>query len=150
MNPAGTGASFRQRSAWTTLIATLVIFGGTLVMTLLDPANASRTAWLLLGATSAQILVLLILRIVLVIRTDPEPDDERDAAITLRSLRISHPILGVGFLLAILTIFMQSVVTGSTANPWGGSILVGHLLVWTYVASEIARLATKAIGYRTA
>ena len=151
MNPAGTGASFRKRKTWATLVATVVIFGGALSMTLVDPTNASRSAWLLLGATSLQILVLLVLRITFAMCTDPEPNDERDTAIVLRSLCVSRPILAAGILLAIFTVFVQqSVGTGSLADPWGSPMLVGHLLLWSFVASEIARLATKAVGYRAA
>lgn len=151
MNSKGTGATFREQSTWATLVTTVIVYVALLFAVLYDPGNAWRTAWLLGAAVVVEIGVLVLAHIVLAIRAREEPDDERDAAVALRSLRYSHVVLGAGIVLSILGLLAGQILR-SREDALPVAILdplwIGHWLVFCLVLSEIARLVSRVIGYR--
>lgn len=154
MNPDGTGTSFRLRSTWAQLVIIAVLYGGALIGISLDPANPFRTAGFLISATVLLTIALAVVHIPIALLTSRDPDDERDAAIELRSTRYSQYILSGGVVFAIMAIVAQQVAAqqalGETASPPAlilNPLLVGHFLVLVLVGSEVVRLATQLVDY---
>ena len=154
MNPDGTGTSFRLRSTWAQLVSITVLYGGALIGISIDPTNPLVTAGFLTAATILLVIALVVLHIPMALLTRHDPDDERDAAIQLRSTRYSSYILSGGVVTAIIAIVAQQVVTqhtvGEPANPSAlilNPLLIGDFLVLALVASELVRLATQLVDY---
>ena len=150
MNESGTGATFRERWNWALLGTTILAYGVVVILTLSDPLNAVRTAFLLLGAVLAQVIALVGVAIVLALTSPSEPDDERDLLIALRSTRYSHWILGGGALLAVLALIGQQFIhdVGGGSSFWASPLLVGHFLMVSFLGAEVVRVSTRAFDYR--
>lgn len=155
MNSAGTGATFRERSAWLTLLSIVVIYVPLFTVVLADPADALRSTLLLIGGTVIQVLIFVFGFSVLALTTPQEPDDERDARIATRANRASYWILTLCTTAAVIGVIAQQVVRGFA--PGGliaepslalNPLLVGHFLLAGLVISELTRLGSIIRGYR--
>lgn len=151
MNTKGTGASFRESMAWTGSVATGVAYAGVMGAILMNPASATRSAWLYGGLVFFLVVVGIVFSIIFSASTEGEPDDERDRAIGQRASRYSSHVLFFGVLLAVAQLFGQSIaldmgvpVREFLADP----LLTAHALIFFVYASEVVRYATVAIDYR--
>ena len=155
MNPEGTGALFHERSAWAQFATLAVVYTGVGIGILQDPTDPFRAAWLLGGSVVVLVLFHVLLHIVIAVRTPAEPDDERDAAIRLRSTRYSQMLLATGVLLCVTGLIVQQALASASGGSaagidplWLHPLLAGYVLLLFFVASELVRLATRAVSYR--
>lgn len=173
MNAEGTGAPFREGSNLAQLITTMVIYGGLLVAILTDPTNPFLAGVSIAVAVVLQVIALIIIHVFIAVGTREEPDDERDAAIELRSTRFSRYILGGGVMVALFAIITQQALgmlepaalevgasnsaaveaastlgSFSEAPLWCQPMLVGHFLLFTFVLAEVVRFIARAVDYR--
>jgi len=151
MNTKGTGASFHEGVAWTTCLVTGIAYPFVMVIILMNPASAIRTAWLYGGLVVFLAVAEIVAGIILSGATDEAPDDERDRGIARRSGRYSHIILSVGAGLAVVMLFGQSIALDAgvpleefLADP----LLTAHVLIFFFYAAEVVQCATKALDYR--
>lgn len=151
MNTKGTGAAFREATAWISCIATAIAYPCVMAAVLMDPASAVRTAWLYGGLIVFLVAVEIVFAIILSGATDEAPDDERDKAIARRSTRYAHPVLFTGVILAIVNLFGQSVALDlgfSVREFLADPLLTAHVLIFFVYASEIVHFGTIALDYR--
>ncbi|MBC8406452.1 MAG: hypothetical protein H8E15_14625 [Planctomycetes bacterium] len=150
MNEAGTGASFREMSAWAQLIGNAGLYAAVVAITWSQPTDAVRFAWALGGALVFMVAILIVLHIVIALLTREQPDDERDGLIRLRSSRFSSFFLIVGILLAINCVLLQQITGGEPADRsfFMHPLFPAHLLLFSLMLSECLRLFTEAISYR--
>ena len=146
--------SFREKSAWATLLTTLFIYGAYFVA-LFGPevylgSPRTRTLMMLLGAVAFQIVAMIVIHIVFATRADPETMDERDAAIDLRAIRNGSLVLASGVALAIMAVVTQeALVRSATSDEWQlGPLMVGHLLLLCLVLAQATTSASQVFLYR--
>lgn len=134
--------SFREKSAWVTLIAILLVS----VLFFLhgpDVLSGDFDAWEvhLVGLCIAAFIVIeVVAYIVLFIRYPKDartPKDERERLIDLKATRLAAYVYVLGSFLAILS---------SVHAPSGP--LVGFLVLAAFVIAEIVNYAARIIYYR--
>lgn len=150
MNPDGTGASFRELSAWAQLVSLTVAYVAVVAVSLAEPTNALRLAVACAGGLVLLVAAMIVTHSILAASTRQQPDDERDIQIRLRSSRYADILLAVGVLLAFNTLLLQQIVGGAKAPDWFWfhPLFTGHLLLFSLFLSEFARLITQAVCYR--
>jgi len=145
--------SFREKSLWACLLSLIVIYAVYFVIAFqMNRAGAGsglRVAVLFSGAVVAQVVSLIVAHAVFAAKSQPEPTDERDLAIELRSLRYSHVVLSVGVMLSILGLVARGVFpeTGGTALPLTPFAL-GHALLLAFVIAEATNYGAQVFFYR--
>jgi amino acid transporter len=91
------GMTFREKSLWVSLVATLVIYAHYFVRVLqLGDGDAGRIAGLFIGTVIAMIVVSVVANAALAIHRTPERSDERDRSYALTATRISYYVLMTG------------------------------------------------------
>ena len=156
MTDPGTGAAFNERSAAANLVTTGAIYCGVLALALQDPTNPFFTIGLLIGGVVVQVILLIVMNIYFAIVTTSEPNDERDAQIQHRSLRLSHLILTLRAVVAMLLLLAQQAAVQIAANHarsipdefLTSPLAIAHALLLTLVASEVVRSASVLLAYR--
>lgn len=133
--------SFREKSAWVTLISILLITFAYLThapRVLNPPPNFALHA--LVGAIILIVVLEIIGHIAIYLASPKEartPKDERERLIDLKAVRISAYVYAVGSLAAIGTIALG-------ANEVG----IAHLIVLAFVFAEIVNYAARIVYYR--
>jgi hypothetical protein len=145
---AGTGMSFREQSAWVSLVGVVVTYGAILgapLMGWVGNEPGDRLGFLV-GAIFVQTVVMIVVQIVVAVRTPPEARDERDTAIALRSYRNAYFTMGPGVMMVIIGLIWGGVMPDGSRllNP----MRVGHVLLGCFVAAEVVRYATQGYLYR--
>ncbi len=150
MNVEGTGASFRELSAWAQLASLSLAYAGVLFISLAEPTNAVRLAVACTGGLVLIVVAMIVSHSLLAAATKQQPDDERDLAIRLRSSRYADVLLALGVVAAINALLLQQIAGGEQASDrfWLHPLFTGHLLIFSLFLSEFTRLASQAIGYR--
>ena len=136
--------SFREKSAWVTLIALLLVslLYGLHVPNPLDPPNAHWAMHVLVLSVGVFVVIEVVAYLVLRLRNPEDaatPKDEREQLIDLKAIRIAYYCFVV---LSFLGIFMMMHVV--RANP--GS--VGFAVTLALVVAEIARQLARIVFYR--
>ncbi len=149
--------SYRERSAWATLIITVIVMGVYKGLTLMagpnvDPGRAIGT---FIGAVVALIVILVLVNIVLAVRTPLEPKDERDRAIERASYRNAYLVLHVCVWTVLPIALLWSGVFGTlnAAGELAGAtplrpVLVAQVLFLCLVFADCVRLLTQVVLYR--
>src|SRR5690242_17916034 len=104
--------AFREKSAWITLVTTLVVYGGYFALAVPRIAAGHFGGFQFVGLLSAAVVVIVALQVgltTLAAVMDPHgarsPRDEREQLITLRANRAGFYTLEVGVLFALVTFF---------------------------------------------
>lgn len=136
--------SFREKTAWVTLIAIVVVslLYWMHVPSLLEP-HSGRWVLHAMGASLATyILIELVAWIVLRLRNPREarePRDEREKFIDLKALRIAYYTFAVG---ALGGMFVTLHVAGA------GPVAVGMAVFMAFVLSQVVKHAARIAYYR--
>ena len=133
--------SFREKSAWISLITYCVVFGG-YFFTLWQAWDESYAQGLSIGLMVGAVVVLVIVAIVLntIIalfhpKTANAPADERETVIDLKAERIASYTLSIGVICLI----------GALLMGWN-AFLVANLLLASMVIAELVK-ALALIAY---
>lgn len=135
--------SFREKSAWVSLIIHVVIFGGyfwSLAEAWDHPGRGPLGVGLLIGAVILLILNAIALNTAIAIASPKEataPADERERLISLHAERISSYVLAANVVLLI----------GALLADWDG-FLVANLLLAALVVSEVVKAAAQIAYFR--
>jgi hypothetical protein len=136
--------SFREKSAWVSLIIHIVIFGG-YFWSLADawdhPGRGPLGVGLLIGAVILLILNSIAINSAIALASPKEataPADERERLISLHAERIASYVLAGNVVLLI----------GALLADWDG-FLVANLLLAALVVSEITKAAAQIAYFRT-
>ena len=136
--------SFREKTAWITLIALILV---TLlywfhVPTLFEPHPRGWVLHALLASAGVYLLIELVSFIVLRLRHPRdarEPRDERERLIDLKAMRIAHYVFSAG---ALGGTFVALHVVGT------GPVGVAMLVFMAFVLSQMVRHAARIVYFR--
>jgi hypothetical protein len=135
--------SFREKSAWISLVIHVVIFGG-YFWSLADawdhPGRGPLGVGLLIGAVVLLILNSIALNAAVALASPKEaaaPADERERLISLHAERIASYVLSANVVLLI----------GALLLNWD-AFLVANLLLAALVVSEVVRATMQIIYFR--
>jgi hypothetical protein len=133
--------SFREKSAWISLVAYLAIYGfyfANVAMALArGEADAAHFLGLLGKSVVLFVLVTVVLTIIAAIRSPRDaqaPQDEREKLIRLKANSMSGPVLASGVVIAIGALFFDM-----------KSFLVINLLFFALVVYEVFRIAAQIV-----
>ena len=145
--------SHQEKNNYASLISTILVFGYYLwhvsgMFRAGEFAGAHATSLigksilvLIVGSIIVNIVVHILFEIFhAIITRDPEPSlvvDERDKLIELRALRISHYILGAGFVFAMGALALEQ-------SPF----MVFYLLIFSFAVSSLAENIIQLFLYR--
>ena len=139
--------SFREKSAWVTLLAILLV-SGMYVLHVGHIFESSRWALLAMGASLATFVVIEVIAwLVLRLRHPAEvrtPKDELERLIELKALRIAAYVYFVGSFLAIFIALHLRVAGGHGA---GGHVVGGAVLL-AFIVAQIVNYAARIVYYR--
>jgi len=138
--------SFREKSAWVTLV-TLIVLSGAFLLHLpwpwtLTPEPSGFMFHVLLLAIGTFIVIEVVAHIVIVVsspRDAKTPKDERELLIELRSTRIAafvYAVLSLGSMFVSLHVVFANVIG------------IAYLLLLSFVVSEIIKYALRIFYYR--
>ncbi len=136
--------SFREKSAWISLVSTVLLFGyyyGVALPTLLRRTDDHTSIFShLVGVVILLIIIQVVLHIAVAVsnlKDAQEGADERDRLIQLKATRVSYTVLVLGAWGTILIMFKAS-------SP----LILGHLILFFFVLAELAGYTTRLIQYR--
>ncbi len=151
VNTSGTGATFRERMNWVSLVSLVGVYGVLIVEVAEAPTDPVRTAQLFIIAILIQGAVAVGGAIVVALTSSEEPDDERVKAILRRRARYSSPLMTIVTAVAVFATVAQQIVGGVDAPPLGlllEPLMIAHLLFFGLALSELIRGLTLAYDYR--
>ena len=132
--------SFREKSAWITLIAILLVSA---LFALHGPRLSHPRPWdfhALLACIAAFIVIETVAYVVLRLRYPEDartPLDERERLINLKATRLASGCYVVGSFLAVLTI-----------HHGASAVMVAYLVVLAFVFAEIVKYSARIVYYR--
>jgi hypothetical protein len=135
--------SFREKSAWVSLITYGLVFGGyflTLSRAWDESYAQGLSIGLMVGAVVALIIVAIVLNTAIALFTPKEataPADERETMIDLKAERIASYTLSIGVLCLI----------GALLMGWN-AYLVANLLLASMVISELVKAVAQIAYFR--
>lgn len=130
--------TFREKSLWVSLVATLAIYAYYFVRVLqLGDHDPGRVAGLFLGAVAVMIVVQVVINAALAIHRKPERADERDRQFSLVASRISYYVLMTGVWAALTVGALQL-----------GTFWVIHAGLAAIVLGEVTRCGVQVYLYR--
>jgi hypothetical protein len=138
------GISFKEKSIWTSLIMTIIIFGYyfTRVFNLLNQPTTDHTnlITLFIGVVILMITLEITIHIIISIfdnKGTKETGDERDRLIDLKATKISYYILILGVFQAVAGLLM-------TKSP----IMIANIILLFFVFAEIVGDSIRLYYYR--
>lgn len=145
--------TLREKSAWATLIATVVVFvpyfrsiftrfaNGTL-----EP-GAGLGAFI--GATIYMVIVSIFFGIAIELLSRREPTDERDVAIDAKSYRIAYYVVSAaGMTAVVLIVFLSVVPLQVLRNRALAPEFLGQVFLFCFVLAEIVKSIAQIVCYR--
>jgi predicted RND superfamily exporter protein len=135
--------SFREKSAWISLIAHGVVFGGYFLLLSQswdDRLGQPLSIGLLVGAVVMLVIIAATLTIIAAVLNPREANaaaDEREQLIDLKAERIASYTLSTGVVMLI----------GALLLGWNG-FLVANLLLASMVIAELVKAAAQIFAYR--
>ena len=141
--------SFREKSAWIALLATLVIFLPYFVRVMrLFERNELTTTTLLslfLGAVILQITTVVVGEIIVAVLSKKEPRDERDLAIEAKSARVGYLILSAACGTAATCLIL---LAAAGPSRFLEPVFVSQVFLFCCVVAEASKQLTQLISYR--
>lgn len=132
------GMTFREKSLWVSLLATLAIYAHYFVRVLeLGDRDPGRVGMLFVGTVIAMIAVSIVVTAALAIHRKPERPDERDRAFALTATRVSYYVLMTGVWAALGVGALQL-----------GAFWVIQAALAAIVVGELARCGVQVYLYR--
>jgi O-antigen/teichoic acid export membrane protein len=135
--------AFREKSAWITLITTLIVYGGYFALTVPRLLAGRFGGFEFVGWLSAAIAVIVFLQVglnIIAAVTDPQgarqPRDEREQLIALRANRAGFYTLEVGGFFAIVTLFW-----------WNDAAVIANGVFFAIVLAEAVRAGFQIVDY---
>lgn len=136
--------SFREKSAWASLVSILIVFVPYFVHVGRLFAAHKLTAGSVIGAfliaTGAAIVIQIPIYAVIALRSRQEEKDERDQAIEFKSFRVAYGILTSSVFLAVGAIVLFL--------PWLDPVFLSQLFYFCFVIAEVTKYATQVFCYR--
>ena len=136
--------SFKEKSIWTSLIITIIVFGYyfTRVFNLLNQttADSANLIVLFIGVVIVMIILEIVSHIILAViykKEVNESSDEREKLIELKGIRISYWILIFGIFQAIVSLLMN--------KP---PLMVANIILLFFVFAQIVGESIKLYYYR--
>ncbi len=136
--------SFREKSAWISLLLYLGIYGFYFTQVAVALARGQADGAHFLGLFGQSVVVFVVATIVLTViaairapRDAQAPEDEREKLITLKANSASGYVLAVGVVFAIGVLFYGA-----------DDFLAINLLFFALVMSEVYKVATQLVLYR--
>jgi hypothetical protein len=135
---------FREKSAWVSLISSLVVYGWYFATYTAALTAGHATRALFSGRLVRTFFVLVVLgialQVVIAVRAPSDanaPADERERLISLKATRIAYAVLATGVVLAIGAL-------------WAGSesFFAMNMLFFFFVAASVANYATEIVLFR--
>lgn len=128
--------TFREQSTAISLILVVLLYGIGSAFALADGGLQSGIAWLVMS-TFLLIILMAISHMILAIKHHPEPDDERDQTVALRSARNGYTALCVGVWFCLGMLFIAPDTQAIALSIFG-----------VFVLAEIVRMASSLIYFR--
>ena len=136
--------SFREKSIWVSLVATILIFGYYFAnvfsyFTSFD-VNNRELVGLFIGVVVLMVIVEVVLHIILAIafkKETMEAEDERDNLIRLKATKVSYFVLVFG-------IWMMAISLLLSASP----VAMANIIIFFFILAEIAGFSTQLFYYR--
>lgn len=142
--------SFRERVAWVFLTTTVLIFGPYFVhigvLFAEDRLIGGEVLGTFIGATVVLTLLSILAGLALAFFRQ-EPKDERDTAIDLKAIRNAYYVFAGLTMTAILAVMCGTVLPTGPAW-WAQPVLVGQVLLFSFVVAEVVHFATVVVCYR--
>ena len=135
--------SFREKSAWISLISIVLI---TVVFLLHEPLHSLRPepslfhVHVLLLCISALIGIVVVSHIVISISSPKDartPKDERERLIDLKAVRIAHYVFIAGASLSVLAV-----------HHGANAIAVSYGILFAFVLAEVVNFGSRIVFYR--
>lgn len=132
--------SFREKSAWITLIAMLM---ASALFALHAPRLSHPGPWdfhALLACIAAFVVIETVVFLVLRLRYPQDartPIDERERLINLKATRLAARVYVIGSFLAVLTL-----------HHGASAVMIGYFVVLAFVIAEIVKFSARIIYYR--
>ena len=145
--------SLREKSAWASLIATVMVFVpyfryilGLFASGELQPV---RVLAAFVGATVYLTLLSIAIGLVVELLSRREPRDERDVAIDAKSYRVAYAVLSAGGMFAVVMIVFLGVVPApKLRNEILAPQFLSQALLFCFVLAEAVRAITQIVCYR--
>jgi hypothetical protein len=138
------GISFKEKSIWTSLIMTIIIFGYyfTRVFNVLNQPTVDSTNLIVLFISVVIMMIMLEITIHIILgiidnKNANEADDERDRLIDLKATKISYYILILGVFQAVAGLLM-------TKSP----VIIANIILLFFVFAEIVGDSIRLYYYR--
>jgi hypothetical protein len=131
---------FREKSAWATLIAILLVSA---LFLLHAPRLSHPGPWdfhVLLACIGAFVVIETVAYLVLRLRYPEDartPIDERERLINLKATRLASGCYVVGSFLAVLTL-----------HHGASAVMIGYFIVLAFVIAEIVKYGARIVYYR--
>ncbi|MGA8493059.1 MAG: hypothetical protein WB711_21730 [Terriglobales bacterium] len=133
--------SYREKSIWGTLTATLVVYGYyfAIVFSGAQPSQVNRAALgRLISAVFVIVAIEVVYHIAIALTSKVEPKDERDFLIETKAYRNAY------FLLVTDLFMLMGTLVMIVLTPF----LIANLMLLSVVVSEIVKYATQLFLYR--
>lgn len=146
--------SFQEKSIWGSLVGVLITFAYYFASAIgmarsEGGASPAELAWLSITVIVALIAIEVIYHVILAIRSEPEPADERDALIEARASQIAYVLLVVCAFVAIGQVIASSLLEGAPeVARYGSPILTAHLVLLAVVVAEVTKFTAQLVYYR--
>jgi len=128
--------TFREKSTAISLVLVVLLYGIGSAFALAGSGLQSVIAWLV-ASTFLLIILMAISHMILAIRHHPEPEDERDQTVALRSARNGYTALCVGVWLCLGLLFFAPGIQAIALSIFG-----------VFVLAETVRMASSLIYSR--
>jgi hypothetical protein len=149
--------SFREKSAWTGLLITLIVYGPyfTTVFSAISPRDGIWSPGLgdllvaFIGAAILQVVLSIVFHVAIALHGRREQPDERDLAIESKSVRVAHGVLVAGFSMigfGALAFGVASNVLDATV--FQACVLLSQVVLFCLVVAEGAQYLTQVVAYR--
>ncbi len=149
--------SFREKSAWASIAATLLVWGFYFVEFGRQVAGGNPSADALLGLFVRCVILTIVLEIALAIgvaasssKSANSPADERERLIELRATRIAYAILSVGAVFVALA--SPAIAVGGPhvlREPTEDIVLISsNGILLSLILAELAKSASQVIAFR--
>jgi hypothetical protein len=131
---------FREKSAWVTLIAILLVSA---LFLLHAPRLSHPGPWdfhALLACIGAFVVIEIVASLVLRLHYPDDartPIDERERLINLKATRLASGCYVVGSFLAVLTL-----------HHGASAVMIGYFIVLAFVIAEIVKYGARIVYYR--
>ncbi len=145
--------TFREKSAWASLFATLIVFVPYFREIFSRFAQGNLSPEVALGGFIGAIVYIAVLasiaELLVSVGSRPATTDERDVAIEARSFKIGYYALMAGTITAVVLVIALSVVPLEVVrNQTLAPAFLGQVLLLCCVLAEVAKSLIQIVSYR--